>query len=108
MKTTRLITLIGLLAGFSLAGNAGQTAQLFRPGDKPAAALKVPAPLACSVCKDESVRVARFVGPLSRQQVRSVAIAKKHSCRSCDSAVATAHNCANETTPGASCCAGRS
>ncbi|WP_415908825.1 hypothetical protein [Oleiharenicola sp. Vm1] len=110
MKTTRLLILAGLFAGFSLIGNAGQTAQLFRPGDKPSAAPKTAAPgaFACPSCKDESVRVTRFVGPVNRQQVQSVEVARKHSCRACGSTVAAAHNCANEQMPGASCCAGRS
>jgi hypothetical protein len=109
MKTTRLLILAAALGSFSVVGTAGQTSQLFRPGDKPASMAKPAVPaLACSACKDESVRVTRFAGPLNRQQVQSVEIAKKHSCSACGAAIATAHNCANQTTPGASCCAGRS
>jgi hypothetical protein len=109
MKTTRLLIVTGLLAGFSLIGNAGQTSQLFRPSDTPVPTSKSAAPaLACPSCKDESIRATRFVGPVNRQQVQSVEIAKRHSCNACGSAVAAAHNCANEKTPGVSCCAGHS
>lgn len=103
MKTTRLLVLAGLLGSFSLAGIAGQTSQLFRPGDKPAAP-KSPAPLTCSSCQDESVRAMRFVGPSNRQQVQRIEVARKHSCSACGAAIATALSCPNEKTPGLSCC----
>ena len=110
MKTTRLLVLVTALAGSALIAAAGQTSQLFRPGDKSAALTKSAATeiAACSTCKDTSVRATRFVGPPNRQQVKNVEVARQHSCTACGAAVATAHDCANEKTPGASCCAGRS
>ncbi|MBI2512384.1 MAG: hypothetical protein HYV96_10410 [Opitutae bacterium] len=110
MKSLRLLLLATSLAGSVLIATAGTTSQLFRPGEKSAAHPKaaVPAIVACPGCKDTSVRATRFVGPPNRQQVRSVEVARKHSCTACGAVVASAHDCANQKTPGASCCSGRS
>lgn len=107
MKSIRLLSLVSLLVGSALIGIAGQTSQLFRPGDQLPATTRATA-LKCAACKDESLRVTRLVGPANHQQVQSVEVARRHSCDACGSAVTAAHDCGNEKTPGASCCAGRS
>jgi hypothetical protein len=110
MKSLRLLALASVLTGSALIAAAGQTSQLFRPGPAPEPAKKATAPaaVACPSCKNEAVYATRFVGPVNRQHVQSVQVATKHSCAACGAAVAAAHNCANEKTPGASCCTARS
>lgn len=107
MKTLLLAT---LLASTALVASAGPTSQLFRPGSAPEPDKKATAPaaLACPSCKNEAVYATRFVGPVNRQHVQSVQVATKHSCAACGTAVAAAHNCANEKAPGAPCCTARS